>query len=103
MLDQLTHATFSQQLNTSFQFQIAPEHLVAMELVETGDVRSSGQYEAFSIVLRGPSDIPLRQGMYRVDHDTIGAFDLFIVPISQESDGLYYEACFNRLRSEEPR
>jgi hypothetical protein len=38
-----------------------------------------------------------------VDHDTIGAFDLFIVPISQDRDGLYYEACFNRVRSEEPR
>jgi len=74
-----------------------------MELVETGAVRSSGQYEAFSILLRGPSDTPLGQGTYRVEHDTIGAFDLFIVPISQDRDGLNYEACFNRLRSEEAR
>lgn len=98
-MDQLTHSTFAQLLNTSFQFQIAPEHTVAMELIEASDVRSSGQYEAFSIVFRGPSSIPLRQRIYSVDHDAIGSFDLFIVPINHDHDGFYYEACFNRLRA----
>jgi hypothetical protein len=101
MVDQLTHDTFAQQVGTLFRLQAGPERSVAVELSETSPIRSSGRYEAFSIILRGPSEMPVQQGTYHVDHDAIGSFDLFIVPIRQDSRALYYEACFNRLRPEE--
>jgi hypothetical protein len=36
--------------------------------------------------------------MYQIQHDQLGAFDLFLVPVSQDQDGVYFEAVFNRLR-----
>jgi hypothetical protein len=31
-----------------------------------------------------------------VEHDRLGRFDLFIVPVKREAHGLYREAVFNR-------
>jgi hypothetical protein len=35
--------------------------------------------------------------MYRMEHDVLGALDLFLVPIARDEDGFQYEAVFNRL------
>ena len=44
-----------------------------------------------------PSWLPLGQEIYRFEHDQIGGFELFIVPMRAEHDGRYYEAIFNSL------
>jgi len=48
-------------------------------------------------MFRGPHDRLLQQGMYRIRHDHLGAFDLFLVPVGQDRHGLYDEAVFNRV------
>ena len=101
MLEELRYDTFAEHLNSQFRIHNGVANPVSVELVEANQAGSPPDYEAFSIIFRGPSDTFLPQGMYRVDHDEIGTFELFIVPIRQDKDGFYYEACFNRLRSEE--
>lgn len=32
-----------------------------------------------------------------MDHPAIGAFDIFLVPIKRDPEGMYYEAVFNRF------
>jgi hypothetical protein len=32
-----------------------------------------------------------------MEHDEMGQFDLFLVPIRQDDQGFYYEAVFNRI------
>ena len=101
MLEQITHDAFAQQLNTPFRVQSNHDRSLTVELIEATGLHTSDRCEAFSIVFRGPADPFLPQGTYRFDHDEIGAFELFIVPIRQDERGLYYEACFNRLRQGE--
>jgi hypothetical protein len=101
MLEKLTRDTFAQHLNTQFRVQNSATNSVSVELVQVAETRSSPGYESFSIEFRGPSDAFLPQGMYPVEHDQLGALDLFIVPIRKDKDGVYYEACFNRLLSGE--
>lgn len=101
MLEILTRDTFAQHLNTQFQVQNGAASSVSVELIEATATGSLPSHESFSIEFRGPSDIFLPQGIYHVDHDQIGSFDLFIVPIRKDKDGLYYEACFSHLRSGE--
>jgi len=48
----------------------------------------------FSIVFRGPRNVVLPQRIYEVEHDTIGAFPLFLVPIGPDQEGMLYEAIF---------
>ena len=100
-LEELTPAALAQSINTTFRCQAEHAPAVDLTLIEVTAPRFVRQYESFSIVFRGPSHPLLPQAIYQFQHDAIGTFDLFIVPIRQDQDGLYYEACFNRLRSEQ--
>ena len=42
----------------------------------------------------------LPQAIHRFNHDQLGAFELFIVPIRRDDPGFYYEAVFNRMCQE---
>jgi hypothetical protein len=98
MLEQLTMASLSEQLKTKFRLSAAPETQVELELVEVqaqGDV--AGQTERFSAIFRGPLGQFLQQSTYALEHENLGSFELFIVPIRQDGEGFYYEAVFNRV------
>jgi hypothetical protein len=48
----------------------------------------------FSIVFRGPLEPVLPQRTYVFEHDELGSFELFIVPIGPDGAGMQYEAVF---------
>ena len=98
MLERLTRETFAQHLNTGFRLILGPGQELGLELTEAKDLGSTPDHEQFSVVFRGPLDPQLGQGIYRIEHDRLDAFDLFIVPVGQDRDGMYYEAIFNRPR-----
>jgi hypothetical protein len=106
MSDDLRVGTFSTQLNTSFRIHVSPTMAMEVELVEVTEKRAldsqrpaaASCQERFSIIFRGPRDRILQQGMYQLQHNQLGALDLFLVPVGQDQDGVYYEAVFNRLR-----
>jgi hypothetical protein len=97
MPDKLTWKDFTENLNTPFQ--LTPEGGTALEaeLVEVKPGRSTPRQEQFSLLFRAAQDVPLQQGMFRLEHDKIGAFNLFLVPVRKDEQGFCYEAVFNRL------
>jgi hypothetical protein len=109
MLDDLHAATFRGQMNSLFR--IHPPCMPAVDAVlvevtergaaDNGHGRTATRQECFSIVLRGPRERLLRQGTYEMQQDHLGAFELFLVPVGQDQDGVYYEAIFNRLRRQD--
>jgi len=48
----------------------------------------------FSIVFRGPPEPLLPQRIYRFEHEELGSFELFIVPIGPDEAGMQYQAVF---------
>jgi hypothetical protein len=61
------------------------------ELVEVTELpRESGGRAPFSLVFRGGPEPPLPQRIYRVEHDALGALEIFLVPIAVDR----YEAVF---------
>ena len=60
---------------------------------EAADPPAAGARRAFSIVFRGPLAPVLPQRIYPMRHDQLGAFELFIVPIRPDDQGMY-EAVF---------
>ncbi len=106
MSDDLHAGTFSTQLNTPFSIHVSPTLVMEVELVEVTEKGASdhqhpsaaSRQERFSLVFHGPRDMLLRQGMYQLQHNQLGAFELFLVPVGQDHDGVYYEAVFNRFR-----
>jgi Domain of unknown function (DUF6916) len=93
----LSHGTFAQQIKTSFRVQ-AETAGVELELIGVSELKLHPGHEQFSIVFRGPIATFLGQGTRSFEHDQIGQFELFIVPIRSDNDGYYYEAVFNRFR-----
>lgn len=50
---------------------------------------------SFSLVFRGPVATVLNQGTYQFTHNSLGEFNIFIVPIDPDEEGQRYEAIFN--------
>ena len=100
MLETFTIATFADRLNQPFRVD-AGGTAVDVELIEVSDLTSRGGPEAarrerapFSIVFRGPRESALLQGMYRMQHEAIGSFEIFLVPIGHDAQAVRYEAVF---------
>ena len=101
--DQLTLETFSPRLNTKFRVILDSAASLELELVEakamtSGTPAAKGQsHEIFSLIFHGPDNQHLPQRIYSFEHDQMGRFDLFIVPIGQKPGFIQYQALFNRL------
>jgi hypothetical protein len=100
MTAQLTEAEFSKHINT--KFRVATEPPIELELTEVkpylNQVNEQGGLERFSIFFVGPGDRYLPQAIYSVEHERMGAFELFLVPVAQDHHGFIYEAVFNYFK-----
>ena len=100
MLETFTVATFAEHLGETFRISPDASRSIEVELIEVTDLSErSGRAtpegrRPFSIVFRGHSNLLLPQGIYRMEHDMIGAFALFLVPIGPDAHGLRHEAIF---------
>jgi hypothetical protein len=88
---------FKQHLNSRFEVETEGVPAVSLELIEVTAALSDGRFEQFSIFFRGPLAALLPQQTYKVRHDQMSTFDLFIVPIGAFADGVHYQAVFSRL------
>lgn len=96
----LTEAEFSKHVNTTFRVAVEPP--VELELTEVKGYLSKPNeqtgMERFSAFFKGPGDRYLEQKMYAFEHEQMGAFELFLVPVSQDQTSLRYEAVFNYFK-----
>ena len=97
MLEKLTRTLLVEHLNSKFQIFIEPEIAAEIELVEVEQRRSTPRQEQFSAVFRAPASVPARQGLYRLKHDALGEFEIFLVPFKRDDESVHFEAFFNRL------
>jgi hypothetical protein len=93
----LTKNMFEENLNTRFWLEYEGMEPYALDLVEVTNGYSSARQEQFSLRFRGDRNQVYPQRIYAMQHDSIGDFDLFLVPIGRDDSGTFYEAVFNRL------
>ena len=98
-----TEEEFRQNLNTKFRVTLDSPKPIELTLVEV-ESRPSGAdeetgMERFSVFFTSPLDVLLDQASYPLSHPRMGEFDLFLVPIAQESNGYRYEAVYNYYKS----
>ena len=93
---------FRESLNTKFRVRAEVPRPVELELVEVrsyepGENDERGM-ERFSLFFRGPADIFVPQGTYTLEHEKMGALDIFVVPVARDASGFLYESVFNFFR-----
>jgi hypothetical protein len=94
--DYIRYDTWNNHRSSTF-FITTPDGDIALELIKLSSQKLSPQQEQFSVFLKGPREIYLPQHIYTMHHKNMGVFDLFLVPVAQELDGIIYEAAFNKL------
>lgn len=97
MLETFTIATFSPHQSESFALQAGDTATLTLTLAEVtalGPAATPGGRSPFALLFLGPVSPPLPQRIYRLAHETIGTFDLFLVPLGPVPGGLRYEAIF---------
>jgi hypothetical protein len=99
MSDNLNSKAFSAHLHTNFRIPRADADPALLELVEVVELNLSPAMEQFSVFFLGPPT--LGQGTRSVEHDKMGSFDLFLVPVAAEGDRVRYEAAFARFREKQ--
>ena len=85
------------QIRRTCRFAVDRNAVVVVKADQLVEAQCPGQGARFSLLFQGPHDRLLPQGTYQFDHDQIGSFPLFIVPVGAAKSGLQYEAVFNRL------
>ncbi|MFL6207701.1 MAG: DUF6916 family protein [Pyrinomonadaceae bacterium] len=91
-------------LHTEFQVHAGNSEPVPLTLVEVSDLMRTLGGEprrgkrGFSLMFKGARTHFLPQSMYRIEHEALGTFELFLVPIVPDDDQSFsYEAIFNSI------
>ncbi|MCU1256375.1 MAG: hypothetical protein JWM83_2674 [Candidatus Angelobacter sp.] len=101
-LDSLNAGIFSQQLRTQFRLLREGAEPIPLELIEVKESDPSPKIELFMLHFRGPSEPRMAQHIHRLEHDKLGAFDIFLTAIGADEQGITYESVFHRFRKTEP-
>jgi len=74
------------------------EHYIDVEVAQAQPLANPSpraQPPFFVIVRHNGATRAVSQGIYQLDHPTLGAMDLFFVPIGPDGKGMCYEITFN--------
>lgn len=91
-----TKLEFSQNLRTTFHVQHGDKKTVPLKLIECKDNTPHNGPEQVTLLFHGPNHSVLPGRTYQLRHEQIGEFDLFLVAVGSDQNGLYYEAVFHR-------
>ncbi len=95
----LTLADFAPHLGESFEIAVEGREPYRLEMTEaTGTGGDSDAREPFSVVFSGADDIVLPQRTYRLEHEKLGALEIFLVPLGPDKSvegRMLYEAAFS--------
>jgi hypothetical protein len=97
----LTEQEFSKHVGSEFQTTLG-EHEVNLTLAEVKAYMPQENEEAgmerFSVLFTGPPELMLPQQTYRMQHEHMQEFEIFLAPISSDGKSFRYEAVFNYYR-----
>jgi hypothetical protein len=95
MLERLSLNDFEPLVGSPFTMHLG-EQTVELTLVTVeghGEARDGGR-APFSLLFRGPQGLLAEQRIYRLEHETLGALEVFVVPVQPDADGSLFEIVF---------
>jgi hypothetical protein len=67
------------------------------DLIEVKALTANEQQENFSLLFRAPEDAPIKQGIHELSKGDGTHLSIFLVPVSKDEKGVYFEAVFNNF------
>lgn len=101
-LDKLNAGIFSAQLHTHFKLLREGEEPITLELIQVTESDPSPKIELFTLHFQGPAAPRMAQHIHRLEHDKLGALEIFLTAIAGDAQGITYESVFHRLRKTAP-
>ena len=100
MPDLLKSSDFHAHLNTTFRVRLdGMADALPLELLrvtESAQTSGTDAGHAFSLLFLGPASPQyLTQHTYRLEHEEMGALEIFLVPLGPEEGRMQYEAVFS--------
>jgi hypothetical protein len=94
-LEDLSHAMFAARVGEPFAITGPATLELSLEEANLGAEPPDAGRRPFSLIFRGPQRPLLAQQIYRMEHEALGALEIFIVPVSCDASGARYEAVFS--------
>jgi hypothetical protein len=96
MLDKLRKEDFEPLVGRNLKVT-AGDATTELEVAEARELKSPSPRGTppFRLILRSREGWRATQGMFRVEHPTLGTLEMFAVPVGPDSLGLCYEILFN--------
>lgn len=96
MLDKLRREDFESLVGRTLKVTVGGAS-TELEVAEAIPLKSPSPRATppFRVILRSRENWRGPQGMYRIEHPTLGPIEIFFVPIGPDGQGLCYEALFN--------
>ena len=92
MSEPLSYTLLAPRVNDNFQIPGAFD----LELIACKKLTPhSAVAEPFTLTFRGPAAPILPQQIYPLTHESLGNWEIFLVPIGPDKQGMLYEAIFN--------
>ena len=99
MLDKLTQENFEKCLNQKFLIHVSDQDPLETELIEVQRLEppddDPDRRPPFSLIFRGPADASLQQSVFKLENETMGEIEIFLVTLGPDDEGLRHEAIFN--------
>ena len=92
--------SFSENLHSVFRMALSEGASLNLELIEVAEQHHSPHLEQFSVIFRGPLTPQCPQRIYKLEHERLGAMELFLAPLGPQNEGMLYQSCFSRFRKE---
>src|SRR4051812_19964560 len=90
VLETFTIETFDGRVGERFRVHFDPPSTVELIEVDRHGEPPEGQRVPFSLLFRGEPQPVHPQQIYLVEHDELGGFELFLVPIGPDDHGQRY-------------
>jgi hypothetical protein len=88
---------FAAALETEFRLTALENGSVTIELSEVTDAVEKTGTRSFSLIFTVPDGYKVEQGLYDLSHETLGAMQLFLVPVGSVKGRQQLQAVFNFL------
>ena len=95
----LTHDDFAERVGETFSLAAPDGATLELTLAEANlspeENAVPGGRAPFELILDGPESPYAPQGTWRVAHDDLGEFEVFLVPLGPEGGAMRYQAVFS--------